>query len=70
MAEDCDEPAKVEERLKLYAVQLGGNAFVKYYWRKRQERRERWFTGYATAVIVEPYVKQQAPLGDPRPPSP
>ena len=62
--EDCDEPAKVEERLQLYAVQLGGNAFVEYYWERRQERRRaRGLLATRTAVIqVEPYVKQQVPL--------
>lgn len=28
---ECSEPVQVEEFLKLYSVQLGGNAFVKYY---------------------------------------
>lgn len=80
---DCDEPASLETRLQLYAVQLGGNAFVKYYWEKQEERHservvdgygpkgnpyyktrswsERWFTGYATAVFVEPFSAQRAP---------
>lgn len=29
--EDCDEPAQVEEKLKLYAVQRPGNAYVKSF---------------------------------------
>lgn len=79
---ECDEPEKVEERLKLYTAQLGGNAFVKYYWEKHEERdsrsvlaghsrngnpyyrteysTERWFTGHATAVIVESSVRPRA----------
>jgi hypothetical protein len=66
---ECSEPAWVEEFLKRYSVQLGGNAFVKYYWDKHSERviegygprgnpyykTRNWFTGYATAVFVEPF---------------
>jgi hypothetical protein len=71
----CLDPAQLEERLKIYSVQLGGNGFVKLYYEKNEKRHqnrviagysnnnnpyyrteytiERWFTGYATAVIVE-----------------
>jgi len=71
----CSDPGQLEERLKPYSVQLGGNGFVKFYYEKNEKRyqnkviagysknnnpyfrteytMERWFTGYATAVIVE-----------------
>ena len=80
---ECDEPEKVEKLLQLYAAQLGGNACVKSFWEKCEERHSdrvlagysrndnpyyrtefrttRWFTGYATAVLVEPFSKQRAP---------
>jgi hypothetical protein len=55
---ECGNPAEVEDRLSLYTAQLGGNAFVKYYWEKHsQHPRQQWFTGYADAVIVEPFAK-------------
>jgi len=71
----CENPAEVEEYLKLYSAQLGGNGFIKFFWQKHEKRHakkvlagyskndnpyyrteywtERWFTGYATAVIVD-----------------
>lgn len=71
----CLVPAELEECLKLYSVQLGGNGFVKFYYEKNEERHsnsvlagysvngnpyyrteystKRWFTGYATAVIIK-----------------
>jgi glutamate-1-semialdehyde aminotransferase len=74
----------VEAWLRLYTTQAGGNAFVKYYWEKQEERHsyrvvaghgrkgnpyykteystERWFTGYATAVIVEPFHRCISPV--------
>lgn len=69
------KPKDVEERLKLFSAQKGGNAFIKYYFEKHEEsepetvlggyskndnpyyntiyKRKTWFTGYATAVLVE-----------------
>lgn len=78
LGRSCSEPAEVEHYLRLYSAQLGGNGFVKYYWKKNDKRNyesvldgyssrgnphyhtelsvESWFTGYATAVIAEPFV--------------
>ncbi|MDQ1318524.1 MAG: hypothetical protein QG588_2186 [Candidatus Poribacteria bacterium] len=75
----CSEPVEVEERLKVYSVQKGGNAYIKCHWSEQEQRNsktvlagygkkgnpyyktvhstERWFTGYATAVLVEPVKK-------------
>ena len=64
----CRNPAAVEKMLKRYSAQLGGNGFVKYYWEKNEEsvvagyshnnnpyyKTNHTFTGYATAVFVEP----------------
>ncbi len=80
--EECETPEQVEEWLKLYTVQLGGNAFVKYFYDKHEEhhsddvlaghsprgnpyykteyRVEKWYTGYATAVVVEPFARKVA----------
>lgn len=74
---DCSEPDQVENKLKRYSAQLGGNGFVKYYWDKHETRSakkvlagyskndnpyyrteystKRWFTGYATAIIAQPF---------------
>ena len=71
---DCSEPSEVEEIIELRAIQLGGNAYVKFYWEKHTKRHseeylaghskrgnpyyktrystEKWFTGYATSVVV------------------
>ncbi len=49
------EPNELEDELRKYSVQLGGNAFVKCFWKKEQHR---YFVGYATAVIVEPFTEK------------
>ena len=44
---DCGEPAAVEHYLKLYAAQLGGNAYGRFFWQAHQERHEhRYIAGY------------------------
>ena len=55
---DCSEPAQVEEYLKLYSIQLGGNGYVKFFWQKNYVNDSRWYTGSATAVKVEPYTRR------------
>jgi hypothetical protein len=76
----CSDPLQIENLLKKYSVQLGGNGYVKSYWEKHSERHshsvlagfsknnnpyyrteytsEIWFTGYATAVIVESFRRK------------
>jgi hypothetical protein len=70
---DCDDPAKLKERLQLYAVQLGGNAFVEFFSKTNAQRviaghgvagnpffkTVPSFTGYAFAVIVEPFEQRR-----------
>jgi len=78
---DCEDPDKLEAKLRLYTVQLGGNAFTKYFWKPHSQRHsyrvlrghsrngnphygteyrtDRWYTGYASAVIVESFNKPQ-----------
>jgi hypothetical protein len=69
---ECDDPLKVKERLQLYAVQLGGNAFVEFFDKRHSNnviaghgprgneyhKRVQPFTGCAIAVVVEPMSKK------------
>ena len=74
---ECADPSEVEEKLKLRAIQVGGNGYVGFYYDPHPLRHSikyvaghgykgnphygraditvKWFTGYATAVVVEPY---------------
>ena len=46
--DNCAEPAEVKEILKLYSCQLGGNAFIDFFWKKHEERNaERVLAGHS-----------------------
>lgn len=52
----CREPAEVEQRLRLYAVQMGGNAFVRFFWQKNEDHKpESYLAGHS--VNGNPYYR-------------
>lgn len=68
-----DDPNSLEEQMKIYSAQLGGNSFIKYFWKKEAEKvlagygdkgnpyykTRQYFTGSAIAVSVEPAAQKK-----------
>lgn len=57
-ATDCLDPGDLEDRLRLYAAQLGANACVEFFWQK-QERRTPRTVEAGTSENGNPYYRTE-----------
>ena len=54
----CSDPNQLEEKLKLFSAQLGGNGFIKFFWNKKVEKSsKKVIAGYSKNN--NPYYKTE-----------